>query len=473
MWELDRFAEDTAILDDRGNSLTYGQLAEAGRALYAAVGRRCLVFCLCDNLIGSLVGYVGLVQHRVVPAMLKRGLDGGLLTALYRDYRPAYIWLPEEDAAKTPVPDGCRTVYGALGYALLKTPYADDDAALYPELALLLTTSGSTGSPKFVRQSYENIRANTDSIVEYLHLNSDERPITTLPMNYTYGISILNTHLDVGARILLTDKSLMQRGFWDFFRDSGATSFGGVPYTYEMLKRLRFFRMELPSLRAMTQAGGRLMPELHREFAEYARDTGREFVVMYGQCEATARMAWLPPERSLEKVGSMGVPIPGGRFELLDADNRPVTAPDQTGELIYYGKNVTLGYATCASDLARGDENHGRLATGDMARRDADGFYTIVGRKKRFLKIFGNRVNLDDAERLLKAGFQTEAVCAGRDDNLYIFTTDVSRAEDMRRWLAGKTGLPQSAIRAVHIDSIPYNEAGKVLYKALEKYYNE
>lgn len=472
MWDWEKFADNTAVLDDRECCLTYGELSEACRELYAAIGRRCLVFSMCDNLMGSLVGYAAFLQNRVVPAMLKRDLDEELLAALYEDYRPAYIWLPEEDISKSAVYDGCRAVYRAFGYALLSTPYSEE-APLYPELALLLTTSGSTGSPKFVRQSYENIRANTDSIVEYLHLDSSERPITTLPMNYTYGLSILNTHLDVGATILLTDKSLMQRQFWDFFRAGEATSFGGVPYTYEMLKRLRFFRMDLPSLRTMTQAGGRLLPELHREFAEYAQNTGREFVVMYGQCEATARMAWLPPARSLDKVGSMGVAIPGGRFELLDGDGAVVTEPQTTGELVYFGKNVTLGYAACGADLARGDENHGRLVTGDMAQMDTEGFYTIVGRKKRFLKIFGNRVNLDDAERLLKGAFGAEIVCGGKDDSLYIFTIDGARAEEMRGWLAEKTGLPKSAIRTVTIDAIPYNESGKIVYKALESYYNE
>lgn len=472
MWNLIKFGNTPAVSDDRGTCITYRELDEACRKLYEAIGRRCFVFSMADNLLGSLVGYVSFLQNRVVPAMLKRGLDKDLFSALCRDYRPAYIWLPEADLSKTVLPDGCTAVYNAFGYTLLKTPF-EKGLPLYDELALLLTTSGSTGSPKFVRQSYANIRANTESIVEYLHLDNTEKPITTLPMNYTYGLSILNTHLAVGAELLLTDKSLMQREFWTFFREKGATSFGGVPYTYEMLKRLRFFRMELPSLRTMTQAGGKLQPELHREFAAFAQETGREFVVMYGQCEATARMAWLPPARSLDKVGSMGIPIPGGRFDLLDGDDSVITEPNKTGELVYYGDNVTLGYAVCAEDLSLGDENNGRLVTGDMAQLDNDGFYTIVGRKKRFLKIFGNRVNLDDAERLLRGEFQVEAACSGRDDNLYIFTTEESRAEEMRRWLAGKTHLPPSAIRALYIENLPYTESGKIAYRELEPYFSE
>ncbi len=173
------------------------------------------------------------------------------------------------------------------------------------------------------------------SIVQYLHLDETERPITTLPMNYTYGLSIINSHLMVGATILLTEKGLMQKEFWTFFKEQEATSFGGVPYTYEMLERLRFFRMDLPSLRYFTQAGGKLAPERHRKFAEYAQKRGKKFVVMYGQTEATARMGYLPPERALDKCGSMGVAIPGGRMWLRDVDGSRITEPRIVGELLH------------------------------------------------------------------------------------------------------------------------------------------
>jgi len=293
-------------------------------------------------------------------------------------------------------------------------------------------------------------------------------------MNYTYGLSIINTHLDAGAAILLTDKAMAQRDFWRFFREYGATSFGGVPYTYEMLKRLRFFRMELPTLRTMTQAGGKLLPELHREFAEYAASRGKRFIVMYGQCEATARMGYLPPERSLEKAGSMGIPIPGGRFELIDEDGKAFNEPERTGELVYYGANVTPGYAVSGNDLSKGDEHGGRLETGDMARRDADGFYYIVGRKKRFLKIFGNRVNLDDAERMLKSAFPyTDLACGGVDELLYIFADHRDVLSQMKGYLCAKTGLHSSAFRTIYLETIPHNESGKIAYGELIKYYGQ
>ena len=201
--------------------------------------------------------------------------------------------------------------YKSYNYVLLKTGY-EKKYALYDELGLLISTSGSTGSPKLVRQSYLNVMDNARSIAKYLKLDETERPITTLPMNYVYGLSIINSHFLTGAVLLLTDKTLMQKEFWNFFKEAEATSFGGVPYTYEMLDKLRFYNMQLPSLRTMTQAGGKLTPELHEKFAIYAAENNKNFIVMYGAAEATSRMGYLPPDKAIEKKGSMGIPIPGG-----------------------------------------------------------------------------------------------------------------------------------------------------------------
>lgn len=304
-------------------------------------------------------------------------------------------------------------------------------------------------------------------------MDETERPITTLPMNYVYGLSIINSHFLVGATLLLTDKGLTQKEFWNFFKEQEATSFGGVPYTYEMLDRLRFYRMKLPSLRTMTQAGGKIVPELHEKFARYAQEQCKNFVVMYGAAEATARMGYLPPEKAVEKRGSMGIPIPGGVFHLIGAEGQEIIEPLTTGELVYEGKNVTLGYAEYGEDLARGDERYGRLETGDMAQFDEDGYYYIVGRKKRFLKIYGNRVNLDEVDRLIKGEYGIEVASSGVDDHMYIFVTDEKYAESVRKFVIGKTKLNPSAFKMIVIDEIPKNDSGKTLYKELRKYYVE
>ena len=453
MWNFKQYGDATAAIEESGEHYTYSFFEKEGSQLADAIGGRKLVLCLCTNTIGSLLGYVTFLNYGIVPMMLNAEIDRDMLSALIENYKPDYIWKPSKIAK--------------FGYELEKTPY-NCEFPLNEELALLLTTSGSTGSPKFVRQSYKNIEANTKSIVEYLKLDSTERPITTLPMSYTYGLSIINSHLWVGASVIFTDKGLLQKEFWQIFKTYGATSFGGVPYTYEMLDKLRLYRMDLPTLKTMTQAGGKLSPELHKKFAEYAEKTNRHFIVMYGQTEATARMAYLPPKKSLEKYGSMGIAIPGGEFSLIDGEGNPITGFEIVGELVYKGDNVMLGYAEYGFDLAKSDECGGVLITGDMAKRDADGYYYIVGRKKRFLKIFGNRVNLDEAERLVKSKFDCECACAGIDDKMSVYVTNSEIINDVRKFVSEKTGIHSSAFDVKLIDSIPKNEAGKTLYTALE-----
>ena len=468
MWCLEQFKENMALRDECGRVLSYKEMSEETKKIAEAAGGRCLVFSLCRNTIGSVLGYVAFLNKHIVPVLLNSHLEESLLAGLLQTYQPAFLWLPEEQADRF---SEMKPVYGCYDYVLLKTGYKTE-YPLYKELGLLLTTSGSTGSPKLVRQSYENILDNAKAIVNYLEIDETECPITTLPMNYTYGLSIINSHLLVGAALLLTDKGLMQKEFWSFFKEAGATSFGGVPYTYEMLDKLRFFKMNLPTLRYSTQAGGKLTSELHRKFAEFAQEKGTKFIVMYGQCEATARMGYLPAEKSLEKYGSMGIAIPGGKFHLIDVDGREVTEPHVTGELVYEGANVTLGYAECGGDLIKGDERGGVLQTGDMAQFDEEGYYYIVGRKKRFLKIYGNRVNLDEIDRLIKTNFgNVDCASAGVDDHMYLFVTDEAIAEDVKSFTVNKTGLNPTAFQVVVLEEIPKNDAGKTLYKELEQYY--
>ena len=467
LWMLEKYNNNTALVEEGGIELTYKQLNNECGKLANAINGRCLIFILCENTIGSALGYIAALNNHIVPVMLNSHLEEGLLDNLLNTYCPSYLWLPKRQEEEF---KNAACVYEALGYVLLKTKY-EQEYGLNEDLALLLTTSGSTGSPKFVRQSYENIMDNARSIVEYLELDASERPITTLPMNYTYGLSIINSHLLVGAALLLTEKSMMQKEFWQFFKEQEATSFGGVPYTFEMLDKLRFMRMDLPSLRTMTQAGGKLTPELHEKFAAYAAETGRNFVVMYGQCEATARMGYLPPYKAVEKKGSMGIAIPGGKFRLIDVEGKEILTPYTTGELVYEGRNVTLGYAECGDDLIKGDERNGVLVTGDMAQFDEDGYYFIVGRKKRFLKIYGNRVNLDEMDRLIKGKFELDVACTGVDDHMYIFLTNYAFAGQVKEYIVEKTKLNPAAFQVIVIDEIPKNDSGKTLYKHLTKYY--
>ena len=287
-------------------------------------------------------------------------------------------------------------------------------------------------------------------------------------MYYSFGISVLNSHLISGATILLTDKSIAQKDFWSFLKENNATSLSGVPYTFEMLKRLRLFRMDLPSLKTLTQAGGKLRPELVKEYIDGAVATNKQFIVMYGQTEATARMSYLPWDVAIEKLASIGIAIPGGEFELQDENHQLIEENEVDGELVYKGQNVSMGYAETCADLLKGDENNGILYTGDIARRDADGYYYITGRMKRFVKVFGNRVNLDATEQLLKsAGF--DCACVGVDEKITIFVKCKNQEQSIKDLLLQKTGLNTRAFEVKMIDSFPLSSSGKILYGELSK----
>lgn len=459
-----RFSDNALLKSESGQVFKYGDLLACVSKLRSLLKPRTLVFCLANNSIGSIAGYLALMEAQAVPLLLDASTDSALLQSLVDRYKPNYLWRPK---ANIDAGDECASVIYTLGDYELVTCFSEP-VPLHPELGLLLSTSGSMGSAKLVRLSQKNVWANAASIAEYLKLNEDERPITSLPAHYSYGLSVINSHVHVGATILVTNASVMQREFWDFAKTQSATSISGVPYTYEMLSRLRFFSMNLPDLRTLTQAGGRLSQARIADFLKYAQQQQKSFVVMYGQTEATARMSYLPTEWAQEKLGSVGVAIPGGEFFLLNDAGEHITEFDVTGNLYYRGPNVSMGYAECAEDLLLGDVRGGVLDTGDLASRDADGFYFIQGRKSRFAKVFGNRVGLDEVENLVKL-LVSDCACIGEDDLIRVFVTEDGLQESVRSLLVEKTGLNRRAFEVRVISVIPKNTSGKIQYARLKE----
>jgi len=459
---LEAFSSNIAVVQQNGEKFSYKELLAIAETIAAYIKTKSMVFCLCQNSIGSLAGYISFILNGVVPLMLDGNMNHDLLKQLISTYRPQYIWQLSD---KNIYFEESEVIAEIAGYSLIRLNWGST-YKLNDDLAVLLTTSGSTGSPKLVKLTYQNIYSNATSISKYLDIDENERPITSLPMHYSFGLSIINSHLINGATILLTNRSLMEKEFWSFLKSEKATSLSGIPYSFEILKKLRFMNMDLPHLKTITQAGGKLNDDLNKEFSEYSQSTGKRFFVMYGQTEATARMSYLPPERSIEKLGSMGIAIPGGEFSIIDDNGAPINEPDIVGELVYKGENVSMGYAIYGNDLAKGDENNGVLVTGDLAKRDRDGFYYIVGRKKRFIKLYGNRVNLDETERLIK-NIIPDVACTGSDDNMKIFVADSTKVEDVRAFVSNKTGINQRAFEVIYIEKIPKNSSGKTIYSQL------
>lgn len=460
MWNFEKYSKKVACITEFGQ-WTYGQIDSLAEEFAQYVPKRSLILILCRNTPGSLFSYLCSMKTDCVPLLLPANMDMDAFKEMMCTYHPNYLCVPKDMAEVFSM----EKRFELEDYVVLHA--FEEKVEMHEKLGLLLSTSGSTGSPKLVRQSKENVEANARQIAEYLELKDDERPITTMPMNYTYGLSIINSHLLVGAVLLLTNRTLFETEFWEFFKKEKATSFGAVPYTYKMLKRLRFTKMDLPDLRYFTQAGGKLSLELHQEYAEYAKSSGKKFIVMYGQTEATARMSYLPWEKSLEKIGSIGIAIPEGRFSLRDVNNQEISEPDMVGELIYEGPNVTLGYARKQEDLILGDERMGVLITGDMAKKDEDGYYYIVGRKKRFIKVFGNRMNLDEMELAINKNCNVESAICGEDDFVEVYVVKGGEILPVEKYLQERFHLHPSAYAVKEVDEIPKNDSGKILYSKL------
>lgn len=461
MFELNSFKDNVACITPSGEQLSYGELLALSIRVKAHINSHELVFCLCGNTIGSLAGYVTFMNNNNATLLLDAHIEQSAFDTLYSTYHPKYVWAPDGFVFS----DCAQIAYEEGGYKLWLIE--NNHTQISEKLALLLTTSGSTGSPKLVRLSKGNVRSNALSIIEYLHITADERPVTSLPMYYSFGLSIINSHLLMGATILLTEASYVERDFWKFANENRFTSFSGVPYTFEIMKFMKLWKQPMPTLRTLTQAGGKLSNELLQFFVEKFQPQGVNFYLMYGQTEATARMSYLEPEFSISKLGSIGKGIPGGTFSLMDDDGQVIEDSDKVGELVYTGANVSLGYAECAEDLMKGDENDGVLHTGDLAYRDEDGFYFIAGRKKRFLKLFGNRVSLDYVETLLKP-MLSECVCVGNDSKLIVYTTKRDFDENaIIDYIVERTKILRTVFSVRHIDEIPRSETGKIQYKNL------
>lgn len=433
-----------------GEGLSYADLAArvdrfAADLRVAERGRR-LVLLEAHNDADTLVAWFGSLAAGC-PVLLTG--PGAARDALAAAYDPDVVW------------------DGALVERRTRTAHE-----LHPDLALLLSTSGSTGSPKLVRLSHTNLLANARSIADYLGVRPSDVAATTLPVHYCYGLSVVHSHLVSGATVHLTERSVTEADFWPEARAAGVTTFPGVPHTFELLEATGFTGAELPTLRYLTQAGGKLAPDAVRRHAARGAAAGWDLVVMYGATEATARMAFLPPHLASTAPETIGIPIPGGT---ITVEPRPDLAGTDTlgsdpevGELVYRGDNVMLGYASTPAELALGRTVH-ELRTGDLGRQRDDGLFEVVGRCSRIAKVFGLRVDLDRVERSLLAGGTVAAVADG-GDALVVAVASGAAPVAVRRVLAevrDLTGLPPAGVRVVTPTDLPRLASGKVDYRAI------
>jgi len=443
---IETFGAALAVVDESDRSWSYAEFAAHADAACASLPpRRCLLAVEAMNELHALAAYVGALRAGHAVLLLKEDGDAPLLER----FRPDFVYRAATREWQA----------GTAGVA---------EAELHPDLAVLLATSGSTGEPKLVRLSNTNLLSNALAIAEYLDFAPGERAITTLPFHYSYGMSVISSHLATGGAIILNQDSVAEPGFWSRFEAFGATSFAGVPHSFALLERSGFLSRPMPAcLRYFTQAGGKLPEDKVLQFADFAETHGRRFYVMYGQTEAAPRIAYVPPALLKRNPAAIGVPVPGGRIALLDERGTPIEAEGVEGELVYSGPNVMMGYALKREDLA-GAAELAELRTGDLAVRSAEGLFTITGRKSRFIKPFGLRIGLDDVEaRLRKAGF--EAAATGSDDGLQIAVVTPASTEAVVDLVLRHHALSAASIQVVHLAEIPRLPSGKVDYAGIRR----
>lgn len=439
---LARHGHRPAVRDDAGIVVTFAEIRELAAEFTRQLGPRRLVFLRTASSAASVAAWLALLASDHAVLAIEHDLAPERLAALVDLYRPDAIIDPQ--GSITPAPGG---------------------TTLHPDLSVLLSTSGSTGSPKLARFTAAALLANAQAIADYLGLGPDERPFLALPTSYSYGMSVINSHALVGACVEMTAHGVMQAEFWQGLGNRAATSLAGVPFHYDAIRRLGIDRLAIPTLTTLTQAGGKLPAPVAAKYAEWAAANGRRFITMYGQTEAGPRLTWLPPEQLASHAGAIGVPIPGVTIDLIGADGQVITEPGVAGEMRCTSPAVMMGYAHAAADLARGDEQGGVLMTGDLASRDEAGILSITGRASRMIKLFGTRVNLDDIDAQL-ARMDVPGVAFGQDDQLRVLI-EAGDADTVRTALVAAFSFPPRGLMVKAVTALPRASSGKLLYGAL------
>ncbi len=449
---------------------SYAELDEAvtktGSLL--ASKRKGLFFLFCRNNAACVIAYLSVIQAGHAVAMLDEELAPEFKRRLIDLYQPEFI-ISSVSIVNLGI-EKMETVYSqtSFGDPPLYIWSSDTERTdhIHPELAMLLSTSGSTGTPKFVRLSRQNVESNARSIKTGLGLNENERPITSLPIHYSYGLSVVNSHLAAGATVVLTNHGLMSPEFWSTFREQTCTSWAGVPYSYQILKRLDLDKLNLPSLATLTQAGGKLHADSIDHFHTLMMKRGGKFYTMYGQTEATARISILPSEKLTGKLGSVGPAIENGALA-VETETGLTDEAGVAGEIFYRGPNVMLGYAGDRADLSRSDELNGTLRTGDIGYLDRDGFLFITGRHKRDAKVLGLRLNMDEVEEMLRHHGATAVISGQEKLIIYCEHGDNQAFTQYGRELSSRLKIHVGAFEFRRITQLPLNANGKIDYAEL------
>jgi acyl-coenzyme A synthetase/AMP-(fatty) acid ligase len=463
-----------AVYDDRSDSwLTRGELRTASLDVAKAIAseHKRLVFLLCGLNSEAIIGLLAAAAAGHATALIDPALPEHLMTGLIESYQPELILGARGFLEKLPDVASSRATMGSAQSGAgdvewIARSVGSSFPPIDPALQLLLSTSGTTGSQKYVRLSRDAVVANARQIAEALAIDERSVGIAHLPQHYSYGLSVVTSHLVVGGRLCLINDSITSPSFWSKIGNVGGSHFPGVPFHYVALARLGL-SMAPDCVKVFTQAGGALDLRVQTKIRDWATQRGGQFFVMYGQTEAAPRMATLQHDDHARKAGSVGVALDGGRFSIVDESGAPAPA-DVVGTVLYEGPNVMQGYAMSRADLGRGDEMNGRLETGDLGRLDWEGFLYLTGRTKRFAKIAGYRLGLDEIEQQLFAICPVACLDLGEKIAVAHEQESETALKARVRELADSYKVPSSSFALRKVLQIPRASSGKIDYARLK-----
>ena len=429
------------LVDENENLVSEQDMFKKVNKISKCLNKSSVIVLIADNCFEFIAGYAASLNHeKTVTILLDKSFSKTYIENIIKRFKPNYIFMPKNinfHNIKSSVS------YNFEKYKILKLNF-EFSRKINNKNFLLLSTSGTTESPKFVRLSKKNIQNNTLKIISYLKIKNSHCTITTMPAGYSYGLSIINSHLKAGAKIILNNNSVIEKNFWKKIERFKVSSFGGVPDLYEFLKKIDFNKYVTKKLKYLTQAGGKLEESTLRYFGNICKINGIKFYIMYGQTEASPRISYLDWKFFFSKINSIGKPLKGYKFKLIKK-NKEIKKPNIVGEIVLIGDNVCLGYAKNFSDLKKGDENKTILYTGDLGFKDKSNFIYLVGRSKKIVKIFGKRYDLSEIEKFLKK-IKIKAKCRLEDKKLSIEVININLKEKVMDLIFKKFRLNKNFI---------------------------
>ena len=462
---FNKYSKNIAIIDKEYSNLTYKKVLIETDKIREKIKKRSLILIVSENSLGSLLAYIFCIINNHVGIIVDLKTTKQNILKIFKEYQPNYIFISKKN--NSIFKKVCSEKYIFFDQSLMKNKLTKEKK-MNKNLSLLLSTSGSMGSIKFVKLSTSNLKYNTDSIINYLKINKKDSAITNLPISYSYMLSIINTHFEVGGSIVISKYSLVEKKFWETLKNSKSTSFNGVPYTYEMLSKIGLKNIKIDTLKYLTLAGGKLENDKLKEIIKFCKKNNLNFFSMYGQTEASPRISYLKPEFSQKKIGSIGKGIPGSKMYIINNTGKKILKPFVEGEIICEGKNVFMGYSKDYNDLKNANEENYKLKTGDLGYFDKNGFFYITSRISRIAKIFGNRVDLGALESLMSQK-SYKVACLSDNKIVFIFIEKKYNKTNLINTISKITNLSINSFELIKLKYLPRTANNKISYSELKK----